>query len=99
MLNYIVVEIKGKQYRISPNQKVRVDFLGEVKTLDCDKVLVRSEGEKVEIGTPYLKDKIAFEVVENIKADKVRVATYHAKANTRKVRGFTKKLSVIQLAA
>lgn len=99
MLNYLVVEIKGKQYQIGPKQKVRVDFLGEVKKIECDKVLLKSEGDKLEIGSPYLKDKVVFDVVENVKADKIRVAKFHAKANTRKVTGFTKKLSVIQLAA
>ncbi len=99
MLNYIIVEIKGKQYKISPKEKVRVDFVGDLKKLESDRVLVKSEGDKLTLGTPYLKDKVVFDVLEQVKAEKVRVATFHAKANTRKVKGFTKKLSLIQLAA
>lgn len=99
MLNYLIVEIKGKQYKITPNQKVAVDYLGELKKLECETVLIKSEGEKLEVGAPYLKQKAVFEVLGDKKAAKIRVAKYHAKANTRKVKGFTKKLSLIQIAA
>jgi large subunit ribosomal protein L21 len=99
MLNYIIVEIKGKQYKVTPKQKIKVDYVGDLKKLETDKVLVKSEGDKLTLGAPYLKDKVVFDVLEEVKAPKIRVAKFHAKANTRKVRGFTKKLSLIQLAA
>lgn len=87
MLNYVVADIGGKQYKISPKQIVLVDYLGDLKKLECNKVLVKSEDGKLELGNPYLKQGINFEVLEGTKKTKIRVATYKSKANYRRVIG------------
>ena len=40
MINYAVCEINGKQVKVTPNSDILVDFLGDVKALSCDKVLL-----------------------------------------------------------
>lgn len=95
-MRYAVVEIAGRQYKVVPNQPFTVDSLGEVKNFECDKVLLLAN-EKVEVGSPYLKEKLNFEVLENKKEPKIRVATYKAKANTRKVKGSRRAISKIVL--
>lgn len=99
MLQYAIVEIAGKQYLASPDKPFLVNFLGDLKSLECDKVLLKSEGEKIEFGNPYLNYKLKFEVMEKVKGAKIRVATYKAKANTRKVRGSKPLFSKIKLIA
>lgn len=100
MLNYLVAEIKGKQYKVMPGKQFSVDFLGEdIKSLECDKVLLKSDGDKIELGTPFVGGKVVFDVVSIVKGKKIRVAKYHAKANTRKVTGSTKKYTVLMLKA
>jgi large subunit ribosomal protein L21 len=100
MLNYLVAEIKGKQYKVMPGKQFAVDFLGEdVKTVECDTVLMTSEGDKLDLGSPFVKSKFVFDVVSTTKGKKIRVAKYHAKANTRKVTGSTKKYTVLMLKA
>ncbi len=100
MLNYLIAEIKGKQYKVTPGKQFAVDFLGEGQTsLECESVLLKSEGDKIELGTPFLKGKVVFDVVSVTKGKKIRVAKYHAKANTRKVTGSTKMYSVLMLKA
>ncbi len=86
-MDYAVVEISGRQYKVTPGKEILVDFLGEnIKDVTCNKVLLLSNGGKVQIGTPYLKETLNFSVVGQSK-NKIRVAKYHAKANTRKVTG------------
>jgi len=55
---YAVVEQGGKQYKVTEGDSLNIE-LAEVspdaKTLEMDKVLLVSDGEKVKIGTPYLK--------------------------------------------
>ncbi len=98
MLNYLVVEISGRQYKVTPETVLTVDFLGEgLETFECDKVLLRSDDGKLEVGTPFLKDKYTFDVVGVNREKKIRVATYKAKANTRKVRGSRRIVSKIKL--
>ncbi len=97
MLKYAVVEISGRQYKVEPNKPFLVSFLGEVKKMECDKVLLLSDGDKIQVGMPYLKNKLSFDVLNTKKGEKIRVMTYKAKANTRKVRGSRAKYSKIQL--
>lgn len=87
MINYLVVEISGRQYVVKPKQVVEVDGVPAGEKFKCDKVLLKVSDEKVEVGSPYLDQSVTFAVLGEIKKKKVRVATYHAKANTRKVVG------------
>jgi ribosomal protein L21 len=100
MMNYLIAEIKGKQYKVLPNRKFAVDFLGEgEKTLECATVLLKSEADKIEVGMHYISDKVVFYVVGETKGKKIRVAKFHAKANTRKVTGSTRLYSILMLKA
>lgn len=96
MISFLVAEILGKEYLVVPGKELVVDFLGDIKKYECDKVLLISKDNKVSMGSPYLKDKIQFEVIESFKGRKTRVATYKAKANTRKVKGFRPMLTKIK---
>lgn len=97
MFKYLIAEIAGKQFMVFPGQEVRVPFLGEVSELECDKILLISEADKLQIGDPYLKDKQVFEVLKSVRGPKIRVATYKAKANYRRVVGSKAKMSLIKL--
>lgn len=96
MLDYAICEISGKQYKVIPGKPFEVDFLGDVKQVEA-KVLLLSEGEKIEVGTPYLKDSLKLEFVENTRGEKIRVAKFHAKANYRRVIGHKAKLTKVVL--
>lgn len=97
-MKYAVVEIAGRQYKISPDQLLLVNFLGDIKKFECDKVLLLADDKSLKIGKPYLKEKLSFEVVEQVRGKKIRVAKYHAKANTRKVTGSRATYSRIKLS-
>jgi len=100
MINYLVAEIKGKQYKVLPGKPFNVDFMGEGDSkYECATVLLKSEGDKVEFGAPFISAKVVFDVVGQTKGKKIRVATFHAKANTRKVKGATKKYTTLMLKA
>lgn len=97
MLNYLVVEISGKQIKVEPRKEYLVGLLNQGKTFETEKVLFESTGSEIKIGTPYLKKTLKFEVLGSEKGKKMRVATYSAKANSRTVRGSTPKFSRIKL--
>ncbi len=91
MLDYAICEISGKQYKVLPNQPFEVDLLGKADKKIEALVLLMSENGKIEVGTPYLKDKIILDHLETVKAKKIRVAKFHAKANYRRVTGHRAK--------
>lgn len=98
-MDYAIFEISGRQYLIKPGQTIEVDRLDEnLKSLSVEKVLLIAEGDKVEIGKPYLKKTLDFEVVGTFRKPKVRVAKYKAKANYRKVIGQNREMTKIKLA-
>lgn len=90
MINYAIVQISGKQYKVVPNKPFNVDLIGDVKEVEAD-VLLKSEEGKVEIGKPFLKEKLSLDGLGVIKGEKVRVAKFHAKANFRRVTGIRPK--------
>lgn len=96
MLKYAVVEISGKQYKVTPSKTLVVDYLGDIKKFDCNKILLAAADGKLEIGKPYLKEKLTFEVLGSEKR-KIRVATYKPKVNYRRVKGSKIFLSKIKI--
>ncbi len=55
---YAVVEQGAKQYRLAQGDCLNIelaDVPGDAETIELDKVLFVNDGEKVKIGTPYLK--------------------------------------------
>jgi large subunit ribosomal protein L21 len=97
MFDFAICEVSGKQYKVIPNQPLEVDLLSEEKKIEVS-VLLLSEGGKVQVGTPYLKDKLTLDILENIKKDKIRVAKFHPKANYRKVTGHREKKTKVVLS-
>ena len=87
---YAVVVTGGKQYRVCPGDKIRVEKLNAEagESVCLDKVLVLGgEGETM-VGAPYVEGAaVDAEVVANGKADKVIIFKYKAKKDYRKKQG------------
>lgn len=92
MLNYAVCEISGKQYKVVPGKSFNVSLQKEGDSVEVP-VLLLSEDGKLQVGTPYLKEKITLKRVEDMKGTKIRVSKFHAKANYRKTIGYRSKLT------
>lgn len=93
-----IVQINSRQYLVKPDSVIEVDKLSsDEKVLVLDQVLLTVEKGKVEIGKPFLKRSLTFEVLENVQKPKIRVSVYKAKANFRKVRGQKREMSRIKL--
>ena len=55
---YAVIEQGSKQYKVAQGDCINMeltDVSPNARTVELDKVLFISDGEKVEIGTPYLE--------------------------------------------
>ena len=96
-MDYAICQIAGKQVIVTPGKEITVPFLGEITKFESDKVLLISEKGKVSIGTPFLTQKLKFEVTGE-DSEKTRVAFYKPKANHRKAVGQKTLLSKIKLA-
>ncbi len=87
-----VIETGGKQYLISPQQKLTIEKIKDVKEGDkitFDKVLLFCDDKgKIEIGKPYLKDVVIEAIAEETgRAKKKIVFRYHNKTRYKKKKG------------
>ena len=87
---YALVEYKGKQYKAEKGAVLTVDKLVAEKgaTIDIDSVLLVSDGDKVSVGTPFVKGaKVLIEVGESFRDKKVLVLKYKSKKDYHRLIG------------
>ena len=88
MNNFAVIETGGKQYRVSPGQKIKVEKLSVEagKKFAFDKVLLRTDDKgEVFLGTPYLKGvEVEGMIVGVGRHERKMVFRYHSKTRYRK---------------
>lgn len=99
---YAIIETGGKQYKVSEGDQVFVEKLDkeEGNTVDFDKVLAFSNGEKLTTGTPYLKDvKVSGNVVKNGKGKKIIVFKFKAKKNYKKTQGHRQPYTCVEITS
>jgi len=85
-----VIETGGKQYLITPNEKLVIEKLEvpEGQTVTFDKVLLIADDNKVSIGKPYLAgSKVTAKVLEQGKGEKLVIFKYKAKSRYRRKTG------------
>lgn len=87
---YAIVDIAGKQFKVSKDQSVYAPTLEgkEGSTIDFDQVLLVDDGKKVSIGSPLLKGaKVTGKIVGNVKGDKVIVFKKKRRKGYKKTQG------------
>ena len=92
-----VIETGGKQYLVSEGQKIQIEKLTQKAgdKFDFDNVLLLVDGEKVEIGKPYLAGKtVSAEILGEKRLPKVKIFKYHSKTRFRKKKGHRQAVSL-----
>lgn len=85
---YAIIETGGKQYKVKQGDIIEVELLDAKRSLTFDKILFLSDGEKVEVGTPYVKGaKVAAKVLATGKDKKVTTFKYKNKINYHRTIG------------
>lgn len=87
---FAVIKAGGKQYRVSEGSKISVEKIkaepGEI--VEIKNVLLKSDGEKVLVGAPYIENGLVkARVVSHDKDKKKIVFRYHSKTRYRKKKG------------
>jgi large subunit ribosomal protein L21 len=96
---YALVEIKGKQYKAEKGVLLKVDkFDNETgDVLEFDSVLMVS-GDKVKVGTPYVKGvKIKAVVESHAKDPKVTIIKFKRRKGYRRKQGHRQQYSYLRV--
>lgn len=73
---YAIIRTGGKQYQVSPGERLRVEKLvGDIgDTVELSDVLMVVDGENIKVGKPQLEGvKVTARIVEQDKAKKVLI--------------------------
>lgn len=101
-MKYAIITLAGKQFKVSEGDKLVVNRLEtEVgKKVNADSVIMVADGDNVMIGQPIVKDAVvSLEVLSQEQSPKIRVATYTAKARSRRVHGHRQQTSTVKVVS
>ncbi|MFA5747686.1 MAG: 50S ribosomal protein L21 [Candidatus Absconditabacterales bacterium] len=99
---YAVIDLGGHQYIVKKGDSITVDKIDLVDgaKLNIDNVLAifDSKGEKVSIGTPFVKKaKVICNVTKSQKGEKVKILKFKRKNRYQRNIGFRAKQTVLEI--
>jgi large subunit ribosomal protein L21 len=95
-----VIRTGGKQYLVSPGQKIKIEKITkkEGSEISFPEVLLLEKGKKIEIGTPLIKGvKVIGKIIRHGKSKKVIIFKYKAKKRSKVKRGHRQPFSEIEI--
>jgi len=97
---YAIVDSGGKQYKVKEGDILKVEKLaGKVgDNVSFDKILMFSDDENVNIGTPLLEDvTVNGHIVEQGKAKKIIVFKYKRRKRYRRKQGHRQQFTAVKI--
>ena len=97
---YAVISSGGKQHKVQEGEILRVEKIsGDVGApVSFDNVLLFSDGENVNVGTPVLSDvSVQGHIVEQGKAKKILVFKYKRRKRYRRTQGHRQQFTAVKI--
>ena len=99
---YAIIKTGGKQYKVQEGDIIYVEKLGAEaeESVQFSEVLAVSDGKKLTVGKPYVKNYVVNgKVVKNGKGKKITVIKFKAKKNYRKKQGHRQPYTQVEITA
>ena len=97
---YAVIETGGKQHKVEKGMILSVDLLKDDvgKKITFDNVLLYVDGDKVEVGQPYLSNvKVTAEVKDTVKGEKISILRFRRRKHSMGRLGIDQSLHKLKL--
>lgn len=97
---YAVIQTGGRQYCVTPGELVKVEKLPGNKgdQVTFEKVLLTSDGETVNIGSPFLSDiKVQGHIARQGRDRKILVFKYKRRKDYRKKIGHRQSFTLVKV--
>ncbi len=97
---YAVIKTGGKQYRVSPGEKLRIELLDvEVgAAVQFEQVLAVGEGDAVKIGAPFVSGaSVKATVLAQGRADKVHIFKMRRRKHYKKSQGHRQSFTEVRI--
>jgi large subunit ribosomal protein L21 len=99
---YAVIKTGGKQYRVSPGDKLRVESLDAEagNSIDFDQVLMLGTGDDVTVGTPLVSGAVvSAKVLSHGRGDKVKVIKFRRRKHYRRQMGHRQNFTELEITS
>jgi len=93
---YAVIEVGGRQFSVEKGSKIACNNIEKEPsaTFSIDRVLMVKDGDKIQVGTPYLKGvEVTAKVVSHYRGKKIIGLKYKNKTNYRRHYGHRQPLT------
>lgn len=97
---FAVFESGGKQHRVQEGDLIRLEKLDQPvgENIAFDRVMLIGEGDDVVIGAPYVEGgQVTAEVIEQGRADKVRVIKFKRRQNYHRKHGHRQSYTAVRV--
>ena len=97
---YAVIETGGKQHKVEKGMVLSIDLTKDEvgKKITFDNVLLYVDGDKVEVGQPYLTNvKVTAEVKDVVKSEKISILRFRRRKHSMRKAGHRSKYSQIEI--
>ena len=99
-MTFAVINTGGKQYKVTTNDKLRIEKLSneEGKSILFDKVLLINDNQNMELGSPLIEGaKVEAKIIKQTKNKTVLIFKKRRRHNSRRKNGHRQKMSVVQI--
>ena len=95
-----VIKTGGKQYVVSPGQKIKIEKIDKEKGKEIafNEILLLEKGKTIEIGTPFVKGaKVIGKVLSQGKGEKLIVFKYKPKTRYTRKKGHRQPFTEVEI--
>ena len=99
-MTFAVINTGGKQYKVSTNDKLRIEKLSnkEGGSIEFKQVLLINNDDNMELGSPLIEGaKVEAKVIKQTKNKTILIFKKRRRHNSRRKNGHRQKISVVQI--
>ena len=99
-MTFAVIHTGGKQYKVSANDKLRLEKLNnkEGGIVEFDQVLLTNKNNEIDIGAPIVQGaKVEAKILNQTKNKTILIFKKRRRQNSRRKKGHRQKISVVQI--
>ena len=99
-MTFAVINTGGKQYKVSTNDKLRIEKLKDKEggSVEFKQVLLINNNDNMELGSPLIEGaKVEAKVLKQTKNKTILIFKKRRRHNSRRKNGHRQKISVVQI--
>jgi len=99
-MTFAVINTGGKQYKVSTNDKLRIEKLKDKEggSVEFKQVLLINNNDNMELGSPLIEGaKVEAQVIKQTKNKTILIFKKRRRHNSRRKNGHRQKMSVVKI--